>query len=43
MIAPVVSLIVMVIVSLMTQKSYPPKHHVINEIPDDAYVIAGIC
>jgi SSS family solute:Na+ symporter len=43
MIAPVVSLIVMVIVSLMTQKSYPPKHHVINEVPDDAYVIAGIC
>jgi len=43
MIPPVVSLIVMVIVSLMTQKSHPPKHHVINEVPDDAYVIAGIC
>ena len=43
MIAPVVSLIVMVVVSLMTQKSHPPKHHVINESPDDCYVIAGIC
>jgi solute:Na+ symporter, SSS family len=43
MIAPVVSLIVMVIVSLMTQESHPPKHHVIHEIPDDADVIAGRC
>ena len=43
MIAPVVCLIVMVVVSLMTQKSSPPKHHVIHEIPDDADVIAGIC
>jgi len=41
MIAPVVSLLVMVPVSLMTQKSSPPKHHVIDEIPDDADVIAG--
>jgi SSS family solute:Na+ symporter len=43
MIAPVVCLIVMVVVSLMTQESHPPKHHVIHEIPDDADVIAGIC
>jgi Na+/proline symporter len=41
MIAPVVSLLVMVPVSLMTQKSHPPKHHVITEIPDDADVLAG--
>lgn len=40
-IPPIVSLIVMVVVSLMTQESYPPKHHVISEIPDDADVIAG--
>jgi SSS family solute:Na+ symporter len=43
MIAPVVCLIVMVVVSLMTQESHPPKHHVIHEIPDDADVIAGRC
>ncbi len=43
LIPPVVSLIVMVVVSLMTQEKYPPKHEVINESPDDAYVIAGIC
>ncbi|MBW2605736.1 MAG: hypothetical protein JRE28_15750, partial [Deltaproteobacteria bacterium] len=41
--APIAGLIVMVIVSLMTQESYPPKHHVISEIPDDADVIAGRC
>ena len=41
MIPPVVSLLVMVPVSLMTQKSHPPKHHVIDEIPDDADVLAG--
>jgi Na+/proline symporter len=41
MIPPVVSLLVMVPVSLMTQKSHPPKHHVITEIPDDADVLAG--
>jgi len=41
MIPPVVSLVVMVAVSLMTQKSHPPKHHVITEIPDDADVLAG--
>jgi SSS family solute:Na+ symporter len=43
MIAPVVGLIAMVVVSLMTQESFPPKHHVIHEIPDDGDVIAGIC
>jgi Na+/pantothenate symporter len=43
MIPPVVGLIAMVVVSLMTQESHPPKHHVIREIPDDADVIAGIC
>lgn len=42
MIAPVVSLIVMVVVSLMTQESFPPKHEVIDQVPDDADVIAGI-
>jgi Na+/proline symporter len=41
MIPPVVSLLVMVPVSLMTQKSFPPKHHVVTEIPDDADVLAG--
>jgi hypothetical protein len=28
-------------VSLMTQNSFPPKHHAITEIPDDADVLAG--
>jgi len=42
MIPPVVSLIVMVPVSLLTQKTHPPKHHVIDEVPDDADVLAGI-
>jgi Na+/proline symporter len=41
LIAPVVSLLVMVPVSLMTQKSHPPKHHVVEEVPDDADVLAG--
>ena len=41
MIPPVVSLVVMVVVSLMTQKSHPPKHHVITEVPDDVDVLAG--
>jgi Na+/proline symporter len=41
LIPPVVSLCVMVPVSLLTQEKYPPKHHVIDEIPDDADVIAG--
>jgi len=42
LIPPVVSLIVMVPVSLMTQKTHPPKHHVIDMVPDDADVIACI-
>ena len=40
-IAPTVSLIVMVPVSLMTQKSHPPKHDMIDFIPDDADVLSG--
>ncbi len=42
MIPPVVSRVVMVPVSLLTQEKFPPKHHVIDEIPDDADVLAGI-
>jgi Na+/proline symporter len=42
LIPPVVSLIVMVPVSLLTQKTHPPKHHVIDMVPDDADVIACI-
>jgi len=42
LIPPVVSLIVMVPVSLLTQKTHPPKHHVIEFVPDDADVVAGI-
>ncbi|UCG66102.1 MAG: sodium:solute symporter [Deltaproteobacteria bacterium] len=42
LIPPVVSLMVMVPVSLLTQKTHPPKHHVIDMVPDDADVIAGI-
>lgn len=41
LIPPVVSLIVMVPVSLLTQKQYPPKHHVIHEVPDDLVVLRG--
>ena len=41
MIAPVVSLLVMVPVSLMTQKSHPPKHDMIDFIPDDLDVLSG--
>jgi len=42
LIPPVVSLLVMVPVSLLTQKTHPPKHHVIDMVPDDADVVAGI-
>lgn len=42
MIPPVVSLIVMVPVSLMTQKQDPPKHEVIYEIPSDEDVARAI-
>lgn len=42
MIPPVVSLIVMVPVSLMTQKQDPPKHEVIYEVPTDEEVARAI-
>ena len=42
MIPPVVSLVVMVAVSLLTQKQDPPKHEVINESPDDDAVLSTI-
>ena len=41
MIAPIVSLLVMVPVSLMTQKSHPPKHEMIDFVPDDMDVLSG--
>ena len=40
MIAPVASLIVMVVVSLMTQKSHPPKHEVIDYVPTEDQVLS---
>jgi Na+/proline symporter len=40
MIPPVVSLIVMVVVSLMTQKSHPPKHEMIGFVPTDEQVLS---
>lgn len=42
MIPPVVSLLVMVPVSLMTQKRDPPKHEVIMESPDDDQILSTI-
>ncbi len=42
LIPPVVSLIVIVPVSLLTQKQDPPKHEVINEIPSDEDVARTI-
>jgi Na+/proline symporter len=42
LIPPVFSLLVFVVVCLLTQERYPSKHHVIQETPDDADVIAGI-
>jgi Na+/proline symporter len=42
LIPPVVSLMVMVPVSLLTQKQDPPKHEVINEIPSDEDVARAI-
>jgi Na+/proline symporter len=41
LIPPVVSLIVMVPVSLATQKVDPPRHHVVNEVPSDEVVLAA--
>ena len=43
MIPPVVSLLVMVPVSLMTQQQAPPKFEAITTIPDEADVLAGVC
>jgi len=40
LIPPVVSLVVMVIVCLYTQKQDPPKHDVIYETPDDVAVLS---
>jgi Na+/proline symporter len=40
LIPPVVSLMVMVPVSLLTQKQDPPKHEVIDEQPDDDAVLS---
>jgi len=40
MIAPVVSLLVMIPVSLMTQESHPPKHHVLDYVPTDEEVLS---
>ena len=40
MIPPVVSLIVMVPVSLMTQKSHPPQHEVLDFIPNEEQVLS---
>ena len=42
LIPPVVSLLVMVPVSLMTQKQDPPKHEVIHEIPTDEEVARAL-
>ena len=42
LLAPFASLI-MIPVSLLTQESDPSKHHVIDEVPDDADVLAGVC
>jgi Na+/pantothenate symporter len=41
LIPPVVSLIVMVPVSLATQKIDPPRHHVVKEVPSDEVVLAA--
>ena len=42
-VSPLVSLVFTVVVSLMTQKTHAPKHHVVNEVPDDADVLSGVC
>ena len=41
MIAPIICLVIMVVVSLMTQESYPPKHYVLDEIPSNEDVLSG--
>lgn len=42
LIPPVFSLLVFVVICLLTQERSPSKHHVIQESPDDADIIAGI-
>jgi SSS family solute:Na+ symporter len=42
MIPPLVSLIVMVPVSLMTQEKHPPKHHVVTYVPKDEEVLSTL-
>ena len=42
-VSPLVSLVFTVAVSLMTQKTHAPKHHVVDEVPDDADVLSGVC
>jgi Na+/proline symporter len=41
LIPPIVTFILMPIVSLATYKTDVPKHHVVNEIPDDEMVARG--
>jgi len=41
LLAPIASLLVMIPISLMTQKSHPPKHEMITFIPDDMDVLSG--
>ncbi len=41
LIPPVVSLIVLIIVSLWTQEQYPPNHDIIYDVPDDELVLSG--
>jgi solute:Na+ symporter, SSS family len=41
MIPPVVSLLVMVPVSLLTQSSHPPKYEVIHQVPSDEEVLSA--
>jgi solute:Na+ symporter, SSS family len=43
LIPPVVSLAVMVPISLMTQKSSPPKHAVVGRFMPDELVLPGVC
>jgi SSS family solute:Na+ symporter len=42
LIPPVVSLVSFVVVSLMTQEKYPPKHEVIDHIPTDDEVLVDL-
>ena len=42
MIPPVVSLAAFVVVSLMTQEKYPPKHEVIGHVPTDEEVLVDL-